>query len=198
LIIGVVLAVFQQITGINTIMYYAPKIFANIGLSNDAALFQTIFIGGTNLAFTLIAMYLIDRIGRKILIITGSAGMTLMLLGLSALYFSDNASGIAVLILILGYIAFFAASLGPALWVVAAELFPNRLRNKGMSVAIVALWIACTIVTIVFPVMLEKLSGGVTFLIFAFICLGSLIFTLKYVPETKGKSLEQIEQEFSR
>lgn len=198
LITGVVLAVFQQITGINTIMYYAPKIFANIGLSNDTALFQTIFIGGTNLVFTILAMYLIDRIGRKKLIVTGSAGMMLMLSGLSVLYFSGNTTGIAVLIFILGYIAFFAASLGPALWVVAAELFPNRLRNKGMSVAIVALWIACTIVTIVFPVMLEKLSGGVTFMIFAIICFASLIFTLKYVPETKRKSLEQIEQEFSR
>ena len=198
LIIGIVLAVFQQITGINTIMYYAPKIFANIGLANDTALFQTIFIGGTNLLFTILAMYLIDRIGRKKLIITGSAGMMLMLSGLSVLYFSGNTPGIAILVPILGYIAFFAASLGPALWVVAAELFPNRLRNKGMSVAIVALWIACTIVTIVFPVMLEKLSGGVTFLIFAIICLANLIFTLKYVPETKGKTLEQIEQEFSQ
>jgi MFS transporter, SP family, arabinose:H+ symporter len=198
LLIGIVLAVFQQITGINTIMYYAPKIFADIGLSNDTALFQTIFIGGTNLVFTILAMYLIDRIGRKNLIVTGSAGMMLMLSGLSVLYYSGNTNGIAVLIFILGYIAFFAASLGPALWVVAAELFPNRLRNKGMSVAIVALWIACTFVSIVFPVMLETLNGGATFMIFAIICLGSLIFTLKFVPETKGKSLEQIELEFSR
>jgi SP family arabinose:H+ symporter-like MFS transporter len=198
LIIGITLAVFQQITGINTIMYYAPKIFANVGQSNDSALLQTILIGGTNLVFALVAMLLIDRFGRKVLIIAGSAGMTTMLAGLSMLYFFQMTEGILVLVFILGYIAFFAASLGPALWVVAAELFPNRLRSKGMSVAIVSLWIACTIVTIAFPIMLEQLSGGVTFLIFAIICLGSLIFVWCFVPETKGKTLEELEAEFGR
>ncbi len=198
LFIGIILAVFQQITGINTIMYYAPKIFANVGQSNDSALFQTILIGGTNLIFTLIAIVLIDRLGRKLLIIIGSTGMMLMLSGLSALYFTNQTSGVLVLVFILGYIAFFAASLGPALWVVAAELFPNRLRSKGMSVAIISLWVACTIVTIVFPVMLEKLSGGITFLIFALICLVNLLYVLKYVPETKGKTLEELEKEFAK
>jgi SP family arabinose:H+ symporter-like MFS transporter len=198
LFIGIILAVFQQITGINTIMYYAPKIFANVGQSNDSALFQTILIGGTNLIFTLVAMVLIDRLGRKLLIIIGSTGMMLMLAGLSALYFTNQTSGVLVLVFILGYIAFFAASLGPALWVVAAELFPNRLRSKGMSIAIVSLWIACTVVTIVFPIMLEKLSGGITFLIFALICLANLLYVLKYVPETKGKTLEELEKQFAK
>ena len=198
LFIGIILAVFQQITGINTIMYYAPKIFANVSQSNDSALFQTILIGGTNLIFTLVAMVLIDRLGRKLLIIIGSTGMMLMLSGLSALYFTNQTSGVLVLVFILGYIAFFAASLGPALWVVAAELFPNRLRSKGMSIAIVSLWIACTVVTIVFPIMLEKLSGGITFLIFALICLANLLYVLKYVPETKGKTLEELEKEFAK
>ncbi len=198
LFIGIVLSVFQQITGINTIMYYAPKIFANVGQSNDSALLQTILIGGTNLVFTLVAMVLIDRFGRKKLITIGSTGMMLMLSGLSALYFFKQTSGVLVLVFILGYIAFFAASLGPALWVVAAELFPNRLRSKGMSIAIVSLWIACTVVSISFPVMLEKLSGGLTFLIFALICLANLVFVLKYVPETKGKTLEELEKEFAK
>lgn len=198
LFIGIILAVFQQITGINTIMYYAPKIFANVGQSNDSALLQTILIGGTNLVFTLVAMVLIDRFGRKLLIVIGSTGMMLMLAGLSALYFTNQTSGVLVLVFILGYIAFFAASLGPALWVVAAELFPNRLRSKGMSIAIVSLWIACTIVSIAFPVMLEKLSGGITFLIFALICLANLLYVLKYVPETKGKTLEELEKEFAK
>jgi SP family arabinose:H+ symporter-like MFS transporter len=198
LFIGIILAVFQQITGINTIMYYAPKIFANVGQSNDSALLQTILIGGTNLVFTLVAMVLIDRFGRKLLIVIGSTGMMLMLAGLSALYFTNQTSGVLVLLFILGYIAFFAASLGPALWVVAAELFPNRLRSKGMSIAIVSLWIACTVVSIAFPVMLEKLSGGITFLIFALICLANLLYVLKYVPETKGKTLEELEKEFSK
>jgi len=197
LFIGIILAIFQQITGINTIMYYAPKIFANVGQSNDSALLQTIAIGGTNLFFTLVAMALIDRYGRKFLILIGSAGMSLTLAGLSILYFLNQTSSAMVLILILGYIAFFAASLGPAVWVLATELFPNRLRSKGMSIAVVALWIACTIVTIVFPIMLEKLSGGITFLIFAVTCVASLLYVWKYVPETKGKSLEKLEKEFS-
>lgn len=198
LYIGIILAVFQQITGINTIMYYAPKIFANIGQSNDLALLQTILIGGTNLIFTLVAMVLIDRFGRKLLILVGSAGMFMMLAGLSFLFFTKHTSGILVLVFILGYIAFFSASLGPALWVVAAELFPNRLRSKGMSIAIVSLWIACTIVTIAFPIMLEKLSGGITFLIFSVICLANVLYVWRYVPETKGKTLEELEKEFAK
>ena len=197
LFIGIILAVFQQITGINTIMYYAPKIFASVGQSSDLALLQTIAIGGTNLIFTLVAMTLIDRFGRKRLILFGSAGMTFMLAGLSVLFFLKQTSGIMVLVFILGYISFFAASLGPAVWVVTAELFPNRLRSKGMSIAIVSLWIACAIVTISFPIMLEKLSGGITFLIFALICFANLIYVSRYVPETKGKTLEALEKELS-
>ena len=195
LFIGIILAVFQQITGINTIMYYAPKIFANVGQSNDTALLQTLIIGGINLIFTLLAMTLIDRFGRKLLIIFGTTGMMMMLTGLSVLYFINQTSGILVLIFILGYCAFFSASLGPTVWVMVAELFPNRLRSKGMSVAVIALWIACTIVTIAFPILLEKLSGGITFLIFALICLANLLYVLKYVPETKGRTLEQLEKE---
>ena len=198
LFIGIILAVFQQITGINTIMYYAPKIFANVGDSNGAALLQTIAIGCTNVIFTLLAMALIDRFGRKLMLIFGSAGMMFMLFGLSALYFMKQTSGIMVLVFILGYIACFSASLGPAVWVVVAELFPNRLRSKGMSVAIVALWIACTIVTITFPIMLERLSGGITFLIFAIICLANMLYVWRYVSETKGKTLEELEKEFTR
>jgi len=198
LFIGIILAVFQQITGINTIMYYAPKIFATIGQSNNSALLQTILIGGTNLIFTLVAMVLIDRFGRKLLILAGSAGMALMLAGLSVLFFTKQTSGVLVLVFILGYCAFFSASLGPTLWVVVAELFPNRLRSKGMSIAIVSLWIACTIVTIAFPIMLEQLSGGITFLIFAMICLANLLYVWRYVPETKGKTLEELEKEFAK
>jgi sugar porter (SP) family MFS transporter len=197
LFIGIILAVFQQITGINTIMYYAPKIFANVGQSNASALVQTILIGGTNLIFTLVAMALIDRFGRKLLIIIGSTGMMIMLAGLSVLYFTSQTSSLLLLVFILGYIAFFAASLGPALWVVVAELFPNRLRSKGMSVAIVSLWIACAFVSIAFPIMLEKLSGGITFLIFALICLANLLYVLNFVPETKGKTLEELEKHFA-
>jgi len=193
--VGVILAVFQQITGINTIMYYAPKIFAQIGQSNDLALLQTIAIGATNLIFTIVAMLFIDRFGRKFLILIGSFGMTVMLAGLSLIYYFEVISGVIVLVFVLGYIAFFAASLGPALWVVTSEIFPNRLRSKGMSVALVSLWIAATVVAIVFPIMLEALNGATTFMIFAMICLVNLWYVWKYVPETKGKTLEELEKE---
>ena len=196
LFIGIILAVFQQITGINTIMYYAPKIFANVGQSNNIALLQTIAIGATNVVFTLLAMSLIDRFGRKLLILVGSGGMMLMLMGLSVLYFLKLTSGVFVLVFILGYIAFFSASLGPAVWVIVAELFPNRLRSKGMSIAVMSLWMACILVTITFPMMLERLSGGITFFIFALICLANLLYIWKYVPETKGKTLEELEKHF--
>ena len=115
--------------------------------------------------------------------------------GLSVLYFSGQATGILVLVFILGYIAFFAASLGPALWVVVSEIFPNRLRSKGMSLALVALWSACTIVSVVFPVMLDALNGAATFMVFALICLVNLWYVWRYVPETKGKTLEELEKE---
>ena len=193
--VGVILAVFQQITGINTIMYYAPKIFAQIGQSNDLALLQTIAIGATNLIFTIVAMLFIDRFGRKFLILIGSFGMTIMLAGLSLIYYFEVVSGVFVLVFILGYIAFFAASLGPALWVVTSEIFPNRLRSKGMSAALVSLWIAATVVAIVFPIMLEALNGATTFMIFASICVVNLWYVWKYVPETKGKTLEELEKE---
>lgn len=193
--VGITLAIFQQITGINAIMYYAPKIFAQIGQSNDIALLQTIAIGGTNLVFTIVAMFLIDRIGRKLLILIGSLGMTIMLTCLSLIYFFEIATGMLVLVFILGYIAFFAASLGPTLWVVVSEIFPNRLRSKAMSVAIVFLWLAAILVTIVFPVMLEMLNGASTFMIFAIICLINFWYVWRFVPETKGKSLEELEKE---
>lgn len=194
LLLGIMLAIFQQITGINTIMYYAPKIFASVGQSNSNALLQTIAIGGTNLLFTIVAMLFIDKFGRKFILLAGSFGMTIMLAGLSLLYFLHQTSGILVLVFILGYIAFFAVSLGPAVWVVISEIFPNRLRSKGMSVAIVILWISCTIVTIIFPVMLQLFNGGTTFLIFALICFVNLVYIWLKVPETKGKSLEELEK----
>ncbi|MGQ8335351.1 sugar porter family MFS transporter [Sunxiuqinia sp. A32] len=193
--IGVLLAIFQQITGINTIMYYAPKIFAQVGQSNDSALLQTIAIGGTNLVFTVVAMLLIDRLGRKKLILLGSAGMAVMLISLSFLYFQNITTGALILVFVLGYIAFFAASFGPALWVIVSEIFPNKLRSKGMSITLVSLWAACIGVTIVFPVMLDVFSGAATFLIFGLICILSFWYVWRFVPETKGKTLEELEKE---
>jgi SP family arabinose:H+ symporter-like MFS transporter len=195
-LIGVVLAIFQQITGINTIMYYAPVIFENAGAGIDTALLQTVAIGAVNLIFTLVAMRYIDRLGRRPLLLVGSVGMLVSMVCLSVAFFLQQFEGFWVLFFILLYIASFAGSLGPTIWVFLSEIFPNHLRSRAMSVALIALWIACFVITLAFPVMIGALGGGYTFIIFAFICLLNLWFVFKYIPETRGKSLEQIEREF--
>ncbi|MFZ4725149.1 MAG: sugar porter family MFS transporter [Paludibacter sp.] len=191
LLVGIGLAFFQQITGINTIMYYAPLIFEKSGLSIDSALYQTILIGVINLVFSLVAIYFVDRLGRKPLLIIGSTLMTISLLILS-FSFTYGMSSIITLIAILLFIASFATSLGPITWVIISELFPNHVRGKAMSVSIVFVWISCFFVSLLFPILLEKIGGGNTFLVLAFFCLLSLGFNIKFVKETKGKELEEI------
>ncbi len=196
MLIGIVLAIFQQITGINTIMYYAPVIFSKAGSGVDSSLLQTAAVGTVNLLFTLVAMRYIDRSGRRPLLLWGSAGMFLSLTFLAVAFFLQKFEGFWVLLFVLTYIASFAASLGPTVWVFLSEIYPNHLRSKAMSVAIIALWIACFVVSLTFPVLIGNLGGGYTFVLFALICLANLIFVFKYIPETKGKTLEEIEKEF--
>jgi MFS transporter, SP family, arabinose:H+ symporter len=194
LFIGIILAVFQQITGINTIMYYAPVIFQKTGLGTDTALLQTIAVGGINFLFTLVAIKYIDSIGRKPLLIYGATGMTVALAGLSIAFFLERFEGYLVLFFILLFIASFASSMGPVVWVVVSEIFPNRLRSKAVSLSVEALWFACFIVALTFPVLLSSLGGGYTFVLFTIICILNLLFVVRFVPETKGKSLEEIER----
>ena len=196
MIIGIVLAVFQQITGINTIMYYAPVIFAKAGSGVDSSLLQTAAVGTVNLLFTLVAMRYIDSSGRRPLLLWGSAGMLVSLTCLAVAFFLQEFDGFWVLLFILTYIASFAASLGPTIWVFLSEIYPNHLRSKAMSVAIIALWVACFAVTLTFPILIGSLGGGYTFVLFATICLANLVFVYVYIPETKGKTLEEIEEEF--
>jgi SP family arabinose:H+ symporter-like MFS transporter len=191
LLVGIGLAFFQQITGINTIMYYAPLIFEKSGLSINSAIYQTILIGVINLLFSLVAIYFVDRVGRKPILIVGSILMTISLLILS-ISFTYGLSSIITLVAILLFIASFASSLGPITWVVISELFPNHVRGKAMSISIVFVWISCFFVSFLFPVLLEKIGGGNTFLVLAFFCLLSLGFNVKFVKETKGKELEEI------
>lgn len=191
LFIGIGLAFFQQITGINTIMYYAPLIFEKSGLSIDSAIYQTILIGVINMVFSLVAIYFVDRLGRKPLLIIGSILMTISLLILS-ISFTYGLNSLITLIAILLFIASFASSLGPITWVIISELFPNNVRGKAMSVSIVFVWISCFFVSLLFPILLEKIGGGNTFLVLAFFCLMSLGFNIKFVKETKGKELEEI------
>jgi SP family xylose:H+ symportor-like MFS transporter len=193
------LSVLQQVTGINVFLYYAPEIFKQMGSGSDAALLQTIFVGAVNLVFTLIAIYTVDKFGRKPLMVIGSAGMGLCITAIGfAAFYQDT--GIWLLAFILGYIAFFAMSLGPVTWVLLSEVFPNRVRDIALSIAVAAQWISNFLVSQSFPIMmenetlLENFNGAFPFWVFGGMCLVSVLFNWKIVPETKGKSLEEMEK----
>jgi len=192
--LGVLLAVFSQITGINSIMYYAPVIFQKTGIGTNSALFQTVTIGGVNFLFTLVAIAWVDKLGRKPLLIGGTIGMAISLTALTFAFYMQKFGGFIILTFILIYIASFAASLGPVTWVAISEIFPNKLRSKAMSVAIVSLWLTNFIVILTFPVILNRLGGGSAFLIFDIMCILLILFVFLKVPETKGKSLEELEK----
>ncbi len=196
MVIGILLAVFQQVTGINVIMYYAPAIFKSAGLGNDSALFQTMIMGLVNLTFTIVSILLIERLGRRLLMLIGSVGMGVFLLAISIAYFTGNFTGIIVLVFIMGYLAFFALSLGPIVWVLIGEIFPNHLRSHAVSLSVFTLWAANFLVSFSFPILLVTLKGGFTFLIYAVMCVLCFIFVYRYLVETKGKTLEQIEKDF--
>jgi sugar porter (SP) family MFS transporter len=194
IVLGVVAAVFSQITGINSIMYYAPMIFAKTGLAIDSALMQTIAVGGVNLLFTFVAIRYIDRFGRKPLLVGGAVGMTVSLFVLAVAFYLQQFGGFLVLIFVLVYIASFAASFGPVTWVLIAEIYPNKLRSEAMSIAIVSLWAGCFLVSLTFPYMLNVLGGGTAFFVFGVMCIIYLTFIFLKVPETKGRSLEELEK----
>ena len=193
LIVGVALAVLQQITGINAVMYYAPEIFKATGAGTNSALIQTIFVGLVNFLFTILAIWLIDKVGRKALLLVGTGSMMICLIVIGAAFQSGNTSGPWVLIFILLYVASFAISLGPVVWVIMSEIFPNRIRGKAIAIASMALWAADYVVSQSFPPMLSSIGPGITFWIFGAMSLITFIFTWRVVPETKGKSLEEIE-----
>jgi SP family arabinose:H+ symporter-like MFS transporter len=192
--VGILLAVFSQVTGINSIMYYAPVIFQQTGTGTDAALLQTVTIGGVNFLFTLVAIAWVDKVGRKPLLLFGTLGMAVSLTALSVAFYLQRFGGFLILVFILLYIASFAASLGPVTWVAIAEIFPNKLRSKAMSVAVVALWLANFLVITTFPVILNRLGGGAAFLIFDGMCVLLILFVIFKFPETRGKSLEELEK----
>ncbi|BBH25028.1 arabinose-proton symporter [Paenibacillus baekrokdamisoli] len=198
LIVGVGLAVLQQVTGINAIMYYAPEIFKETGSGTNASLMQTILVGLINFLFTILAVWLIDKVGRKALLLVGSASMTVCLVVIGAAFQTGHTSGPLVLIFILLYVAAFAVSLGPVVWVVMSEIFPNRIRGKATAIASMALWAADYIVSQTFPPMLSSAGPAITFWLFGFMSLFTFFFTWRVVPETKGKSLEEIESLWSR
>lgn len=198
LFVGVVLAVLQQITGINAIMYYAPEIFKQTGAGTNAALIQTILVGIVNFAFTLIAIWLIDKAGRKPLLVIGAILMTISLAVVGYGFQAENVSGALILFFILLYVASFAVSFGPVVWVMISELFPTRIRGRATAIAALSLWAADYVVSQTFPMLLEGIGTSATFYMFAAISLVAIIFCSTLVPETKGKSLEQIERLWER
>lgn len=193
LIVGVGLAVLQQVTGINAVMYYAPEIFKETGAGTNAALIQTILVGLINFLFTILAIWLIDKVGRKMLLLIGSSIMTLSLAIIGLAFYNGNTAGPVVLIFILVYVAAFAISLGPVVWVLISEIFPNHIRAKATAIASMALWIGNYIVSQSFPPMLASAGPAITFWIFGVLSLITFVFTWRVVPETKGTSLEDIE-----
>lgn len=197
LLIGIVLAVFQQLSGINVIFFYAPDIFARTGLGVDASLLQTTVVGLTNVVFTVLAMFFVDRFGRKALMLFGSIGMAFCYTLIGMLFLFDYFEGYWLLILSMMAVAFFATSLGPVVWVIISEIFPNRIRETGVSVATIFLWIACYLLSLTFPIFMELMQGAYTFWLYAVICISGFLFILKFVPETKSKSLEEIEMELT-
>jgi sugar porter (SP) family MFS transporter len=194
LVLGVTLAVFQQWCGINVIFNYAEEIFKAAGYDISRVLSNIAWTGSVNLAFTFVALGTVDRVGRRPLMIFGATGLALIYAAI-ALCYANGVNGLPVLLLVLAAIGCYAMSLAPVTWVVIAEIFPNRIRGAAMSVAVSALWIACFILTYTFPLLNSRLRAAGTFWLYAAICAAGLIFVCFKLPETKGRSLEQIERE---
>ena len=194
LIIGVVLAIFQQWCGINIIFNYADEIFKAAGYGVSDTLFNIVITGSVNLIFTLIAIFMVDKWGRKKLMLFGSVGLAIIyiLLG-SAFYF--ELKGVAVLTMVILGIGIYAMSLAPITWVILSEIFPNQIRGSAMALATFALWIACFILTYTFPLLNDGFGVSGTFWGYAAVCFFGFLFVIKQLPETKGKSLEDIENE---
>ena len=201
--VGIMLSVFQQFVGINVVLYYAGNIFRNMGSSTDSSLLQTIIVGAVNLLFTVLAILTVDKFGRKPLMIIGSVGMAISMIALGCTFFFggsnlSSAGGIAALVFMLTYTAAFAMSWGPVCWVLLSEIFPNSIRG-AMSIAVAAQWIANWIVSLTFPMMNDnvvltsKFNHGFSFWIYGIMGVISAIFIWKMVPETKGKTLEEME-----
>lgn len=191
---GITLAVLQQFSGINAIIYYGPRIFQSAGMEADNALVFQIVIGGVNLLFTFVAIKFADKYGRKFLLKTGLGGIVFSLFALGALFHWGGTEGIVLLVLMLLFIACFAFSLGPVTWIIINEIFPTDLRVKLVSICTMSLWVAVWLVGQFFPWLLDYAGAAATFWIFGFFSIINFIFSWKVVKETKGKTLEEMER----
>lgn len=192
--LGVFLTVLQQWCGINVIFNYAQEVFTAAGYSVSGLMFNIVITGVVNLIFTLLAMYTVDKIGRRALMIIGTLGLTGIYAVLGIGYYT-GATGVYMLILVVAAIACYAMSLAPVVWVVISEIFPNRIRGAAMSIAVFSLWAACTVLTLTFPYLNNSLGAHGTFWLYGVLCLIGFVVIFTKLPETKNKSLEQIERE---
>ena len=190
ILIGALLSFFQQAIGINVVLYYAPRIFANLGVGDNASMIQTVIMGFVNIIFTLIAIFSVDKFGRKPLLMIGSIGMMIGMAAIAALSYFDI-MGVATLIFIIIYTASFMMSWGPICWVLISEIFPNTIRGKAVAIAVAVQWISNWIVSASFPSLVE-FNPTFTYSLYGFMCLLSALFVWKMVPETKGKTLEDM------
>lgn len=197
-LLGITLAVFQQISGANAVFFYAPIIFEKAGMDVKDQLFQQILIGGINLVFTVVAMQLVDKLGRKKLMLGGSSLMALWLLLVGLCYHFGLFEGYLLTFFVLAFIATYATTLAPVTWVLISEIFPTRIRGIAVSVSTCMLWVACFALAYGFPVLIELLDAPQTFFLFSGICFVYFLILWRYAPETKGKTLEQFETEIIR
>ncbi len=193
---AVMLAIFNQFSGINAVMYYAPRIFEMTGLAKDTALLQAISIGATNLIFTMLAISLIDTFGRRTLLIVGSFGMVLFLGLVAYAFYTGKFGGYMVMLYLVGFIASFAFSQGAVIWVFISEIFPNKVRSQGQTLGSFTHWIMAALVSWTFPIFAESsaMGGAYAFTLFSGMMLLHLFFAWKVLPETKGQSLEGIQR----
>jgi len=196
MVLGIILAVFQQWCGINVIFNYAEEIFTAAGFGISGTLFNIVLTGSISLIFTIIAMFVVDKKGRRSLMLLGAAGLALIYLVIAAGYYFDF-GGTFMLVTVVTAIAIYCLTLAPITWVLLSEIFPNRIRGHAMSVATFALWLACAVLTITFPFLNKYLGTSGTFILYASICLLGFFYMLAKLPETKQKSLEQIELELT-
>lgn len=194
LLLGVGLAVFQQWCGINVIFNYAQEIFQSAGYDISMVLKNIAWTGSVNMAFTFVALGMVDRSGRRPLMLFGAAGLAVIYTVL-ALCYHAHVQGLPMLLLVLAAIACYSMSLAPVVWVVISEIFPNRIRGAAMAISVSALWLACFLLTFYFPTLNAKFGAAGTFGLYAGICVLGFIFILFALPETKNKTLEQIERE---
>lgn len=194
LIIGMVIAVFQQWCGINVIFNYAQEIFASAGFDINSTLKSIVATGLINLIFTIIALPMVDKLGRRKLMLIGAGGLTIIYAAIAIAY-ATGAMGLPVLLLVLAAIAVYALTLAPVTWVLLSEIFPARVRGMAMSVGTLALWIACFVLTYTFPLLNAGLGAAGSFLLYGIICALGFVFIFRKIPETKGVSLEILEQQ---